>query len=154
MISYELTDISIGLSLLALFVMNFDRYLATHYPIFHRTSVTKKKLLTLFAFLIIIGTTVRVISINDLLIPYQVGNLIFCIVFIPPMFFIDYKLFTIARKSRRNGEVAAEMKKNFFFEEYIKLLARRRLSYCAMGYSTVGLYCPKTNFQRESVYSR
>ena len=29
------------------------------------------------------------------------------------MIFINYKLFTIARKSRRNSEVAAEMKKSF-----------------------------------------
>ena len=35
-------------SLFALFVMNVDQYLATHYPIFHRTSVTKGKLFTLF----------------------------------------------------------------------------------------------------------
>ena len=103
-ISYELTDISIGLSLLALFVMNFNGYLATHYPIFHRTSVTKRKLLTLLTFLIIIGTTVRVISINDFC---------YCIIFIPPMFFINYKLFTISRKSHRNNQIAPEIEKSF-----------------------------------------
>ena len=45
---------SFGFSLLALLVMNFDRYLATYYPIFHRTSVTKGKLLTLLGILSII----------------------------------------------------------------------------------------------------
>ena len=43
-----------GFSLLALLVMSVDRYLATHYPILHRRSVTKGKLLTLFTFLAII----------------------------------------------------------------------------------------------------
>ncbi len=42
----EITNIFVGFSLLAVLVMNFDRYLATYYPIFHRTSVTKRKLLT------------------------------------------------------------------------------------------------------------
>ena len=43
-----------GFSLLALLVISVDRYLATHYPILHRRSVTKGKLLTLFTFLAII----------------------------------------------------------------------------------------------------
>ena len=47
----HLSNICIFSSLLALLVMSVDRYLATHYPLFHRTSVTKKKLLTLFTFL-------------------------------------------------------------------------------------------------------
>ena len=47
-------------------VMNVDRYLATHSTIFHRTSVTKGKLLTLFTFSAIAAITVMAISINDL----------------------------------------------------------------------------------------
>jgi hypothetical protein len=43
------TSIFLVFSLFALLVMNFDRYLATSYPIFHRTSVTKGRLLTLLA---------------------------------------------------------------------------------------------------------
>ena len=51
LISNALLRIFIGFSLFVLLVMNVDRYLATHYPIFHRTSVTKGKLLTLFTVL-------------------------------------------------------------------------------------------------------
>ena len=47
-------DVFFGFSLLALLVMNIDRYLATHYPIFHRISVTKGKLLILFMFAVIL----------------------------------------------------------------------------------------------------
>jgi hypothetical protein len=53
-ISLGWTIIFLAFSLLALLVMNFDRYLATSYPIFHRTSVTKGRLLTLLAILIIV----------------------------------------------------------------------------------------------------
>ena len=84
--------------------MNFDQYLATHYPIFHRTSTTKGNLLTLFTFLVIFVITLTAMSTNDFIIPYHVDAPMFCIIFIFPMLFINYKLFTIARKSRRNNE--------------------------------------------------
>ena len=116
LIPYGLLLIFIGFSLLALFVMNVDRYLATHYPIFHRTSVTKGKLLTLFIFAVIIEITLAAMSVNNLFFPRQVGIFILCIIFIPPMLFINYKLFTVARKSRRNKEISPEMKKSFSFK--------------------------------------
>jgi uncharacterized membrane protein (DUF485 family) len=65
-ISTRLSTVFLGLSLLALLVMNFDRYLATSYPIFHQTSVTKGKLLTILAILVTMGLTIVVlISFND-----------------------------------------------------------------------------------------
>ena len=78
--------------------MSVDQYLATHYPVFHLTSVTKGKLLTLFTFLFFIEITVATISVNDLVIPYEVGLLIFCTMYVPPMLFVNFKLFTVARK--------------------------------------------------------
>ena len=101
----------VGFSLLALLVMSVDRHLATHYPIFHRTSVTKGKLLTLFTFLVIILIALSVMSINDLVVPFEVSLLLFLIIYIPPMLFINYKLFTVARKSR--NRISPEMKKSF-----------------------------------------
>ena len=114
-----LSNMFFSFSLLALFLMNFDRYLATHYPFFHRTSVTKGKLFTLFAFAAIIQTTLMGMSINDLVIPYEIGLLICCIIFIPPMLFTNYKLFTIARKSRR---ISPEMKKSFSLKNISSIL--------------------------------
>ena len=115
-IYHRLAHIFAGFSLVALLVMSVDRYLATHYPIFHRTSVTKGKLLTLFAFLVIIVIALLVMSINDLVIPSEVGLLIFLIIYIPPMVFINYKLFRVARKSRRNNGITPEMKKSYSFK--------------------------------------
>ena len=109
----EITNIFVGFSLLAVLVMNFDRYLATYYPIFHRTSVTKRKLLTLLAILIVIVLTLQVLGTNDFILPYEVAVLICLIIFFPPMIFINYKLFIIARKSRRSNGISPEMKKTF-----------------------------------------
>ena len=98
--------IFIGISLNALLVMSIDRYLATHYPIYHRTSVTKGKLLALFTVLVIIQITWSARAINDLVISFQVHLFIILAIFIPPMLFINYKLFTVARESRRNNEIS------------------------------------------------
>ena len=102
-ISSTSTGIFLVFSLFALLVMNFDRYLATSYPIIHRTSVTKGRLLTLLAILIIV----------DFVISYQVHGLIRCILFFPAMLFITYKLFLDVRKSRKNKRISPEMKKTF-----------------------------------------
>ena len=100
-------------SLLALLVMSFDRYLATSYPLYHRTSVTKGRLLTLLAILIIIEVTVRVMSINEAIISYSTYFLIIFIPFTPPSLFINYKLFLLVRRNRRNNGISPERKGAF-----------------------------------------
>ena len=112
-ISLGSTRIFLVYSYLALLVMNFDRYLATSYPIFHRTSVTKGRLLTLLAILIIIQVILDVMSVNDFVISEQlyVNFLITCILIIPAMLFINYKLFLVVRKSRKNKRISPDMKK-------------------------------------------
>ena len=112
-ISLTSTNTFLGFSLFALLVMSFDRYLATSYPIFHRTSVTKGRLLTLLATLIIVEITLNVIAVNDFVISGQVHGLIISILVIPAMLFINYKLFLVVRKSRKNKRISPEMKKTF-----------------------------------------
>jgi hypothetical protein len=113
------TTIFLVFSLFALLVMNFDRYLATSYPIFHRTSVTKGRLLTLLAILNIVEVILKVMSVNDFLISNQVHGVIFFILFILPMLFINYKLLLVVRKSRKNKSMSPDRyKKNIFYETY------------------------------------
>ena len=108
-----------GFSLLALFMMSVDRYLATHYPLFRRASVTKGKLLTLFIFLSFIQISVIAMSINDLVIAFLFCRPIFSLLFILPILFINYKLLTVTRKSRTDlGISPAEMKKSFSLKKY------------------------------------
>ena len=49
-------------------------------------------------------------------ISYQVHMLIFCILLIPAMLFINYKLFQVVRKSRRNKRISPDMKKTFSYK--------------------------------------
>jgi hypothetical protein len=112
-ISLNSTSIFFVFSYLALLVMNFDRYLATSYPIFHRTSVTKRRLLTLLAILIIVQVILRVMAVNDFVISYQVHFIILCNLLIPAMLFINYKLFLVVRKSRKNKRISPDTKKTF-----------------------------------------
>ena len=112
-ISLIWTNIFIVFSLFALLVMNFDRYLATSYPIFHRTSVTMGRLLTLLAILIIVEITLKVMTVNHFVISNQVHGLITFILVIPAMLFINYKLFLVVRKSRKNKRISPDMKKTF-----------------------------------------
>ena len=105
------TTIFLVFSYFALLVMNFDRYLATSYPIFHRTSVTKRRLLTLLAILIIVE--IILIAMTGNVISPQVHSVIFCLLVIPAMLFINYKLFLVVRKSRKNKRISPDMKKTF-----------------------------------------
>ena len=108
-IASKITNFLLGLSLLALMVMNFERYLATSYPIFHRTSVTKKRLLILLAMLIGIEVSLQLLSINSFAFSYPVGIVIFLIILFPSMLFINFKLFAIARRTRRSSRISPEL---------------------------------------------
>ena len=101
------TSVFIIFSLLALLVMNFDRYLATYYPIFHRTTVTKGKLLTVLAILMFIELLLLLMLLN-LVISFQEYLLTFFIIVTPPMLFMNYRLFKISKESRGNGEDSDE----------------------------------------------
>ncbi len=142
-IFFSFPSVFVGFSLLALLVMNFDRYLATYYPIFHRTSVTKGKLFTLLAILIVVDLIFYLMSINDFLISSGTFVAIFLIVLFPPMLFINYKIFIIARKSRRKQWNITRDKKVVFLEKYVQLLASSRL-FCRTIHSNVCLHWAKT----------
>ena len=111
----DVPSVFLGFSLLALLVMNFDRYLATYYPIFHRTSMTRKNLLTLLAILNFVEL-VLVLMFVKFVVSEQVATLIFKIIFAPPLLFMNYKLFTIARRSRGNRGISPNMRKIFSFK--------------------------------------
>ena len=107
-----------GFSLLALLVLSFDRYLATSYPVFHRLSMTKKKLITIFGILIIfqlcLASLLSTPVISDFLRLYHVGLVIFIILYFPPMLFMNCKLFLVAEKfRRRKGQSPELIKKSF-----------------------------------------
>ena len=91
-------------SIMTLLVMSIERYLGAYYPIFHRTSVTKRRLLTFLAILLILPFILIIISFNDMIISYAVFLVVFFLPVFPPIVFINYKLFRISRKVRRNRQ--------------------------------------------------
>ena len=96
----------IEFSFLALLVMNIQRYLRTYYPIFHHTSVTKRRLLTLLAILVIPTTAIYIISRNGFVIQDTVYLMTFIALFFFPFIFVNFKLFIIARKVHRERAIS------------------------------------------------
>ena len=99
-------------SLLALLVMNFDRYLATSYPLFHRTSVKMRRLSTRLGILITNELTLTAMSAGGVNISFQAHILIvFILLTLAPMLFINSKLFLVIRRRRRNSGISSKKKK-------------------------------------------
>ena len=137
-ISTRVTNIFVAASLLALLVMNVDRYLATYHPFFHRTSVTKRKLLTLLLIIVTFELPMGLLSINNHLIPIQVGILVFVVTVFPPMFFVNYKLLAIVWKSVRNNTVSTDMKRTFSFKKVTSCLLA--VACCAISFIPIFVY--------------
>ena len=98
---YHMTS---SFSLSALIVMCIERYLGVYYPIYHRTSVTRRRLLKLLAIIMILQTTLLAISVPNLGIFGIVAFGIFMVIYLTLFIFFNYKLFKISRKMRRQNE--------------------------------------------------
>ena len=90
-----------GSSMFALLTLSIDRFLGVTYPIFHRTSVTKKRLLFLLALLII-----RLVLLSPLLYFYgrTFGNMLIALTIsslLVVFIFLNYKIVTIAGAKRK-----------------------------------------------------
>ena len=107
----ELSNVLQAFSLVALLLINFGRYLEIYHPFFHRKSVTKGRLLTLFAISIIFICILALLCVESNVIRHHIGLLVVFAIFTPPMLFINYKLFIIAWKGRRNDRISPVMKK-------------------------------------------
>ena len=99
----------LGFSMFTLVMMNIERYLGVCHPVFHRTSVTRRKLLTPLAISFMLPTLLIILSANDLVISRPVALLIFALILYPPLIFINYKLFKISRKIRRKSVILPEV---------------------------------------------
>ena len=111
--SLRSSSVFVAFSLNALVVMSYDRYLATSYPIFHQTSVTKAKLSTLFAILNIVSIIVFSLSFKDFVISVEISILIGFNIHFPAMLVLNYKTFMIAKKCRRNNKISPSSKESF-----------------------------------------
>ena len=98
-----------GYSFYVLLVMSIERYLGAYYPIFRHTLVTRRRLLTLVAILLIVHTIVYLmISINYVMVSWALATMISVVVVFSPLAYFNFKLFKISRKVRRRKATSPE----------------------------------------------
>lgn len=96
-----------GWSMLALLTMTVERFLGITYPIFHRTSVTKKRILYLLAFLWSSLNILLVLSLRDQVISYNTLIIVYMAVCLFLSLSLNVKMYIIAKRRRRNPKVPA-----------------------------------------------
>ena len=99
-INRNISAIIYGSSLLTLLTMNIERYIALTYPFFHQVFVTKKRLLVLLFVLDVLGFVQFTVSCESLVLPSQVAAACFLGTLFFLLFFMNYKIFIIARRIR------------------------------------------------------
>ena len=100
--------LSSSVSMLAMLLMSIERYLGVYIPIFHRRSVTRRRLLASLAISTIMPAILLLMSVNQTVISYPDATGIFSLVYIGPFVFFNYKLFKMSRKVRRTNVAPAE----------------------------------------------
>ena len=110
----RLGNFVVAMSMPVLFLMSIERYLGVYYPIFHRTSITRSRLLTALATISTFPATLIILSTNQMVISYSAGLGIFFLIYVAPFFFFNYKLLKIARKFRRRSRnvISSRRRKN------------------------------------------
>ena len=96
-----------------LLVMSIERYLGTHHPIYHRTSVTRRKLLALVTILSVLTNVTYLVSRNVLGMSAALYLLIFMGLCLPPFMFVNVKLLIIVWKRARNASPEKKTTVNF-----------------------------------------
>ena len=121
----------VGFSMMALLVMSIERYLGAYYPFFHRTSLTRRRLLTLLAVFFLAPIILQMISVNDWITSFAVVLGIYFLIVFPPILFFNYKLFMISRKVRRD---LANRRENTSSPEISRLhINLRNISSCLLS---------------------
>ena len=98
----------LAFSSIALLVMSIERYLGAYYPTFHRASVSRRRLLTLFPILLIPPAVMYIIYSYGLIVSGAMLLLIFMALYLLPFMFFNYKLLTLARKVHSRQAVSPE----------------------------------------------
>ena len=104
----HISGVFLSFPFFTLLVMTIERYLGVYYPIFHHTSVTRRRLLTFLAILLTSTIVMFTISRGSLVISSSLNLIILMALFLPPFIFVNFKLFIIARKVRRERAISEE----------------------------------------------
>lgn len=112
-INLNVSAIFYGSSLISLLTMNIERYIALTYPFFHQRLVTRWRIITVLVTLEVLGLVQLILSYRDLVLPAEVAPASFLGILSFMLFFLNYKIFMIARRIRKNDErVVASLRQN------------------------------------------
>ena len=104
----HISSVSLAFSIHVLLVMSIERCLGAYYPIFHRTSVTRRRLMILLAILLIFPITLQVTTTHDMIISRTFVGVIYMIALFLPLVYLNFKLFKISREMRRRKATSPE----------------------------------------------
>lgn len=146
-------------SMLALFVLDVERFLALSYPFFHHAYVTRRRLVLFMAILTIFPTTLIALSQLDV---KRLGNLIGIIyvsAFLVLFAYMNCKMFIIARSKRAKTDATPSNQKWKIFKMHCKTYSTISLAvacYCVcfcpqLVYSTLRLTSKLSAFDDSQV---
>ena len=96
-----------GFAMFALLTLNVERFLSIVYPIFHRKCVTKRRLLSIIAFLQILTIVLSTLSFQDVLISGRIIVTVIPVTLFLLFLYLNYSIFLVA-KQRKNKVCVAE----------------------------------------------
>jgi hypothetical protein len=108
--SKYVTSILYALSFYALLTMNIERYVAIKYPIYHKTSMTKTKMMLVYSAFLLLVLILKVLSATGLApqqLPSSITFLFLVIIMVPT----NYKMYAIARRAVIGNKKRAEKQK-------------------------------------------
>ena len=105
-VRWNISSALTAFSMFALFVLNIERVVALIYPFVHHTSVTKRRLIFLLV-------TMMILFVFVLSLPYfnnKISLVLLSVICIPMfwlvLFYLNYKMFILARSKRDDKKVA------------------------------------------------
>ena len=128
-----------------LLTLNIERLLGLTFPIFHRTSVTKKRLLIVQACLTILVsgliTSLEVINLKTLA---HILVMVYISILLSLFIYFNYKMFSIAKSKRRDKEFASTTATSRVEGRKQRTLSFKTMSTCSLAVACFFIcYCPQ-----------
>lgn len=102
-----------GFSMFALLTLNIERFLGISYPLFHRASVTRKRLMFILASSIFFTIILSTLSFRKLIIPDNLLVTICMSTLLSLFVLLNWKMIKIARSKCKRNKVVPSSKVNF-----------------------------------------
>ena len=98
-----------GFSMWTLMMLNVERFFGIVYPIFHRTSLSKRILAFLLGVLFFANILQSTLSFKNILIPDNILVVVYLPTYLLSLLFLNYKMFIIAKAKQGNNNRRAIM---------------------------------------------